>query len=737
MAANDPNTIWNAYYDTFGREPASASQLQSFSRSNANVTPLAFKNASNLFKLNKGKGHIAIPSSASSPKKSVPSSTPSKRVPSKPPRKPSPPSKQTQKNTTSKSPKPKQSIPSKATITKPKPKPNKPKKLTQHKTKSIKQTKPQPSTIRSSLNNDYSDPLLHSMLEILRRATLVKKQQQLDKATPNLDGTPTTSDDDKLVDAPGSKLNTDEDCKSPHALFRDDNAWDWTKQDIVFKESLNYGISLQLLHLGLTQGPLFPNSILKWKKLQFKENGPTPRTGHVAAFMNDKMVIFGGYAKQMLTDHIFLVDTNGFDQNECLEVTAISSLEKVHKTYRVGHSGVALSHSLYLFGGWNDQQYINNGLLFYVDTLKLVDERSKDRILPAPRRDHTLCQMGSGGLLLFGGWSHDYDGNELWLLGSNWKWQQLNVTGTAPCPRRGHTANVIGSHMFIFGGLYGFSKYLNDLHIYNGDKSEWIQPELVGNTRPPPRAWHTSNTVGKQILFFGGTSGRINFMNECWVFDTMGYFWFQIECHGKSPLPRCSHSMVKIYQDNQLISDACPVECIRINKEDTDTRETRLALMMFGGLVAVDDVQDKDKSDEKKDTKDTNEKKMEDGTQTQMEDKENKDMMMDDEDDKDKSDEKKDTKDTNEKKMEDGTQTQMEDKENKDMMVDDEDNKEKPEGANQLQVENNGWNEENQHRNSALSMDEEISSDSEQEEEMEHVNRIELSDDLYVLMLEI
>ena len=98
------------------------------------------------------------------------------------------------------------------------------------------------------------------------------------------------------------------------------------------------------------------------------------------------------------------------------------------------------------------------------------------------------------------------------ILGYNWKWQQLSVTGCAPCPRRGHSANVIGSYMFVFGGLYGFSKYLNDLHIYDGDKNEWIQPELVGITRPPPRAWHTSTIIGtSQILFFGGTSGRTNF----------------------------------------------------------------------------------------------------------------------------------------------------------------------------------------------------------------------------------
>lgn len=250
-------------------------------------------------------------------------------------------------------------------------------------------------------------------------------------------------------------------------------------------------------------------------------------------------------------------------------------MECNHATYRVGHSGLAnVGNELYLFGGWNGRRYINHGLRFNVETLELVEEQPSNRLLPPPRRDHTLCAMGSC-LLLFGGWSHQYDGNELWLLSPNngWQWQDIDVLGNAPCSRRGHSANVIGCDMFVFGGLFGSTKYLNDLHIFNGAERQWIQPQVVGLNRPPPRAWHSANVVAdSQIVIYGGCSGRGDFLNDIWVFDTVGFFWFQIECQGPTPLPRCAHSMVKVFEDCNY-------------GQKTGDKDNRLKLMMFGGMV--------------------------------------------------------------------------------------------------------------------------------------------------------
>ena len=102
--------------------------------------------------------------------------------------------------------------------------------------------------------------------------------------------------------------------------------------------------------------------------------------------------------------------------------------------------------------------------------------------------------------------------------------------GEKPITRRGHSCNVIGeSCMYVFGGLHGYTKYLNDLYVYNGDKHEWkCLNDNIAGTKPEPRAWHTTNVIGQQILLFGGTNGRYSFFNDLWILDTKQSFWFKV-----------------------------------------------------------------------------------------------------------------------------------------------------------------------------------------------------------------
>ena len=490
-------------------------------------------------------------------------------------------------------------------------------------------------------------------------------------------------------------------------LVRKDTSFEWHEGQLsILEQELSTAITDHLKHLNLTKGPLFPDSKLQFRQLSFKNHSVTARSGHVSAFVNDKLIIYGGYSKQTLTDHIFLCDcskgdpnsinysnhnhnrnakmshshsshskksdsgkkgsssknnstkssksakstkstksnsSNNNNNNENLEdgdvaVIPISTLEKIHKTFRVGSDCVSLSHNdcLYIFGGWNDQKYINHGLLLNLynrDSIKLVAEQTKDRLLPPARRDHTLVKMGPY-LLLFGGWSNDNCDNDLWLLGSNWKWQKIGVNGIGPCARRGHSASVINNKMYIFGGLYGFTKYLNDLFVYNAENNEWEEPTLIGLTRPDARAWHTANVIGdSQILIFGGTAGRLDFFNDIWVFDTHAMFWFQIDPIGSIPKCRATHTMVQVHGDKKYLSvnHEYENELSEISHSDindskksheesessltdripTAVRETilsqrqerlrlkqqpkqRLRLIMFGGLVPII-VENKDK----------------------------------------------------------------------------------------------------------------------------------------------
>lgn len=39
------------------------------------------------------------------------------------------------------------------------------------------------------------------------------------------------------------------------------------------------------------------------------------------------------------------------------------------------------------------------------------------------------------------------------LLASRWEWRRLTPLGDAPCPRLGHSFNLVGQKAIIFGGL--------------------------------------------------------------------------------------------------------------------------------------------------------------------------------------------------------------------------------------------------------------------------------------------
>lgn len=59
---------------------------------------------------------------------------------------------------------------------------------------------------------------------------------------------------------------------------------------------------------------------------------------------------------------------------------------------------------------------------------------------------------------LFGGWNCVDHLNDVWVLSDSWSWSLVPIEGELPLPRRGHSSSSIGRKMYIFGGLYGFSR---------------------------------------------------------------------------------------------------------------------------------------------------------------------------------------------------------------------------------------------------------------------------------------
>lgn len=103
------------------------------------------------------------------------------------------------------------------------------------------------------------------------------------------------------------------------------------------------------------------------------------------------------------------------------------------------------------------------------------------------------------------------------------KWRTLDTSGTPPpSPRQGHVVAVVGSRLYVHGGMAG-QEIFSDLHCLDLgmhcsaiillpisvvlvlDTLKWSRPE-VGGAVPPPLAAHGCAVIAPRIYMFGGLS---------------------------------------------------------------------------------------------------------------------------------------------------------------------------------------------------------------------------------------
>ncbi|KAG9242891.1 hypothetical protein BJ878DRAFT_145364 [Calycina marina] len=175
---------------------------------------------------------------------------------------------------------------------------------------------------------------------------------------------------------------------------------------------------------------------------------------------------------------------------------------------------------------------------------------------PGPRVGHTSLLVGNA-FIVYGGDTKMDDSDvldeTLYLLNTSTRqWSRAVPAGPRPSGRYGHSLNILGSKIYVFGGqVEGY--FMNDLVAFDLNQlqvptNKW--EFLIRNTDeggpaigevPPARTNHSVVTFNEKLYLFGGTDG-VQWFNDVWCYDPMTNSWESLGCIGYIPAPREGHA---------------------------------------------------------------------------------------------------------------------------------------------------------------------------------------------------
>lgn len=165
---------------------------------------------------------------------------------------------------------------------------------------------------------------------------------------------------------------------------------------------------------------------------------------------------------------------------------------------------------VYMFGG-QGRKYYNELYKLDPSTGTFVEVEASGKA-PSPRRGHSMCWDGRDYLVVFGGINVTSTDSFLGIFSlSRSEWISVQAYGTCPSPRTQHSAVTISPGVVLFfGGCTASGTFHNDFHVLDTRALTWQQPSAL-NTAPAPRYHHTCSLVHGKLLIYGGINSKQTF----------------------------------------------------------------------------------------------------------------------------------------------------------------------------------------------------------------------------------
>lgn len=299
---------------------------------------------------------------------------------------------------------------------------------------------------------------------------------------------------------------------------------------------------------------------------------PPARRASTLVLCKRQGFLFGGWREEGYSNELFVVTMSRDVNNSIAFSPAITT--GVPPIPRAGHAcclvgeGTA-ANTIAVFGGASGGPEGNLNDLFLLDceTLEWTEAPVTAGQRPSGR-SRLAMEHSNGSIFILGGANEqqDFGGEEVWAYRvAQKKWDRLQTSGTAPCPRWGLTASLVRGKIYVFGGQMSLRAppsertaddlaSLSFMYALDVQTLTWEIVRTFG-TGPCPRAGHTCNVFGdRYLVIFGGGDGMQMF-NDLFLFDCVCGEWIPLVLPSAAApslvTPRWAH--VALPFDGQLL----------------------------------------------------------------------------------------------------------------------------------------------------------------------------------------
>ncbi|KAJ1521454.1 hypothetical protein ONE63_003122 [Megalurothrips usitatus] len=242
---------------------------------------------------------------------------------------------------------------------------------------------------------------------------------------------------------------------------------------------------------------------------------PFQRYGHSAVTYYRKIFIWGGRNETVSCNKLYCFDTETLNWSKPAVSGDVPSP-------RDGHSACVIADRMYVFGGFTALTEKISNELYYLDLITMRWQHVvQEEFVPKFRDFHTATKIGPY-MFVFGGRSDsvsalhsendEYCPDIVYFDTDTHTWHKPVATGDIPSGRRSHSAFAINGKLYIWGGYSGVTdEYFNDLYEFNPNTNIWTKIEANG-IRPMPRRRQGCVVVDNKAFIFGGTRSVIVFI---------------------------------------------------------------------------------------------------------------------------------------------------------------------------------------------------------------------------------